>query len=237
MPVKSEKQRRAMGAALRGKSTLGIPRKVAREYLGKADGGLTGSAGRAAPTIATSARHYADGGQMADDALSRRLQAYKDQLAKTRAKRAARAEKARTGTAPGARRTGKTAAELERAARITPTRSVPKRTSRSQGASGPKRLPPTKRPKQPAKVTVGRDGSVTTTRRSPTGTTTTKRTPRGPTGAARKTTAKQATSRSGPEKRRGTRRRAPTGLKGVLSKLTKMNKAAVARARAHGNRD
>lgn len=38
MPPKSEKQRRAMRAAAAGKSTLGIPKKVGREFL-KADKG------------------------------------------------------------------------------------------------------------------------------------------------------------------------------------------------------
>lgn len=38
MPPKSQAQRRAMGAASRSKSTLGIPRKVGREYI-KADTG------------------------------------------------------------------------------------------------------------------------------------------------------------------------------------------------------
>lgn len=33
MPVKSEAQRRAMQAAAHGKSKLGIPKKVAKEYL------------------------------------------------------------------------------------------------------------------------------------------------------------------------------------------------------------
>jgi hypothetical protein len=38
MPPRSEAQRRAMGAAAGGKSTLGIPKKVGREFL-KADKG------------------------------------------------------------------------------------------------------------------------------------------------------------------------------------------------------
>jgi hypothetical protein len=38
MPPVSEKQRRAMGAAAAGRSTLGIPKAVAREYM-KADRG------------------------------------------------------------------------------------------------------------------------------------------------------------------------------------------------------
>jgi hypothetical protein len=38
MPPKSEKQRRAMGAAMHGKSTLGIPKKVGKEFI-KADKG------------------------------------------------------------------------------------------------------------------------------------------------------------------------------------------------------
>ena len=38
MPPKSEAQRRAMQAAAHGKSTLGIPKKVAQEYV-KADRG------------------------------------------------------------------------------------------------------------------------------------------------------------------------------------------------------
>lgn len=33
MPAKSEKQRRAMHAAAKGKSTLGIPKSVGREYV------------------------------------------------------------------------------------------------------------------------------------------------------------------------------------------------------------
>ena len=36
MPSKSDKQKRAMRAAAAGKSTLGIPKKVGREYV-KAD--------------------------------------------------------------------------------------------------------------------------------------------------------------------------------------------------------
>src|SRR5438477_10347251 len=35
MPVKSEAQRRAMYAALHGKSTLGIPKSVAEKFVGK----------------------------------------------------------------------------------------------------------------------------------------------------------------------------------------------------------
>lgn len=38
MPPVSEKQRRAMGAAASGRSTLGIPKKVGREFI-KADKG------------------------------------------------------------------------------------------------------------------------------------------------------------------------------------------------------
>lgn len=33
MPYKSEAQRKAMGAAAAGKSTLGIPKKVGKEFL------------------------------------------------------------------------------------------------------------------------------------------------------------------------------------------------------------
>lgn len=36
MPSKTEKQRRAMQAAAHGKGTIGIPKKVAQEYV-KAD--------------------------------------------------------------------------------------------------------------------------------------------------------------------------------------------------------
>jgi hypothetical protein len=39
MPPVSEKQRRAMRAAAAGKSTLGIPRKVGREYSAADKGG------------------------------------------------------------------------------------------------------------------------------------------------------------------------------------------------------
>lgn len=35
MPVRSAAQRRAMFAALHGKSTLGIPKSVAEKYVGK----------------------------------------------------------------------------------------------------------------------------------------------------------------------------------------------------------
>ena len=35
MPVKSAAQRRAMFAALHGKSTVGIPKSVAEKYVGK----------------------------------------------------------------------------------------------------------------------------------------------------------------------------------------------------------
>lgn len=35
MPPKTERQRRAMHAAASGKSTIGIPRKVAREFVSK----------------------------------------------------------------------------------------------------------------------------------------------------------------------------------------------------------
>lgn len=67
MPAKSDKQRRAMCAAAHGKSTLGIPKSVGREYC-KADGGRvrptvqTGSAAMSAPTVAATGRAYADGG-------------------------------------------------------------------------------------------------------------------------------------------------------------------------------
>jgi len=39
MPPVSEKQRRAMEAAAHGKSTIGIPKKVAREYVAADPGG------------------------------------------------------------------------------------------------------------------------------------------------------------------------------------------------------
>lgn len=39
MPPVSEKQRRAMEAAAHGKSTLGIPKKVAKEFVSADPGG------------------------------------------------------------------------------------------------------------------------------------------------------------------------------------------------------
>lgn len=39
MPVKSKAQRRAMYAAASGKSTLGIPKKVAKEYIAESKSG------------------------------------------------------------------------------------------------------------------------------------------------------------------------------------------------------
>ena len=39
MPPVSEKQRRAMEAAAHGKSNIGIPKKVAREYVAADPGG------------------------------------------------------------------------------------------------------------------------------------------------------------------------------------------------------
>ena len=39
MPPVSEKQRRAMYAAAKGKSTLGIPKKVGKEFVGTDKGG------------------------------------------------------------------------------------------------------------------------------------------------------------------------------------------------------
>ncbi len=39
MPPKSELQRRAMGAAASGKSTLGIPKKVGKDFLSADKGG------------------------------------------------------------------------------------------------------------------------------------------------------------------------------------------------------
>jgi hypothetical protein len=39
MPPKSEAQRRAMGAAMFGKSTLGIPKKVSKEFIAADKGG------------------------------------------------------------------------------------------------------------------------------------------------------------------------------------------------------
>lgn len=39
MPPKSEKQRRAMAAAASGKSTIGIPKKVGKEFLSSDPGG------------------------------------------------------------------------------------------------------------------------------------------------------------------------------------------------------
>jgi hypothetical protein len=71
MPAKSEKQRRAMYAAAAGKSTLGIPVSVGKEFVGKApkkkhhspsgpDGAAEGSAqpgnGPTFPESAKSAR-------------------------------------------------------------------------------------------------------------------------------------------------------------------------------------
>jgi hypothetical protein len=39
MPPRSEQQRKAMYAAAQGKSTLGIPKKVANEYIAADKGG------------------------------------------------------------------------------------------------------------------------------------------------------------------------------------------------------
>jgi hypothetical protein len=39
MPMQSEAQRRAMHAAAKGKSTLGIPKKVAKEFVDADQGG------------------------------------------------------------------------------------------------------------------------------------------------------------------------------------------------------
>ena len=39
MPPVSEKQRRAMAAAAHGKSTLGIPKKVGKEFMAADKGG------------------------------------------------------------------------------------------------------------------------------------------------------------------------------------------------------
>jgi len=39
MPPRSEQQRKAMGAAAAGKSTLGIPQKVGKEFIEKDKGG------------------------------------------------------------------------------------------------------------------------------------------------------------------------------------------------------
>ena len=39
MPPRSEAQRRAMGAAMSGRSTLGIPKKVGKEFIAADKGG------------------------------------------------------------------------------------------------------------------------------------------------------------------------------------------------------
>ena len=39
MPAKSEAQRKAMAAAAKGKSTLGIPASVGKEYMEEDEGG------------------------------------------------------------------------------------------------------------------------------------------------------------------------------------------------------
>lgn len=39
MPPRSEAQRRAMGAAMSGRSTLGIPKKVGKDFISKDKGG------------------------------------------------------------------------------------------------------------------------------------------------------------------------------------------------------
>jgi hypothetical protein len=39
MPMKSQAQRKAMHAAAQGKSTLGIPKKVAKEFVAEDKGG------------------------------------------------------------------------------------------------------------------------------------------------------------------------------------------------------
>ena len=39
MPMRSEQQRKAMHAAAKGKSTLGIPKQVAREFVDADEGG------------------------------------------------------------------------------------------------------------------------------------------------------------------------------------------------------
>ena len=39
MPMKSQSQRKAMRAAAAGKSTLGIPKRVAKEYVASDKGG------------------------------------------------------------------------------------------------------------------------------------------------------------------------------------------------------
>lgn len=249
MPVKSDRQRRAMGAALRGKSTLGIPKKVAKEYLGKADGGKaipTGSAGVTAPTIATSARGYAEGGMVfGDTPLMKHIKKKdRERLDKQKAAKKKRDAAKRKSQAIADTERAKRAAATSRARQVTRGKLARQATRKPSGVQA---APATRPPSRPAKVTVGRDGSVTTTRRSPVGTSTTKRTPskprvRGPTGAARKVAAKVTTPRSGPERRRGpvrkTRTRPARGLLGrAVQRLTEMNKASVKRARAHNARD
>lgn len=64
MPPVSEAQRRAMAAAAHGKSTLGIPRKVGREFLSSDKGGnLPKKKGDSSPK---QRRNYAKGGGVFD---------------------------------------------------------------------------------------------------------------------------------------------------------------------------
>jgi hypothetical protein len=54
MPPRSEKQRRAMHAAAKGQSTIGIPKSVGREFVGPPKGGVSpkqSPKGRVPPTI------------------------------------------------------------------------------------------------------------------------------------------------------------------------------------------
>jgi hypothetical protein len=58
MPMQSEAQRRAMHAAASGKSTLGIPKKVGREFVAADEGGkLPKKAGQYALPKSGSMKH------------------------------------------------------------------------------------------------------------------------------------------------------------------------------------
>ena len=64
MPPVSEKQRRAMFAAKEGRSTLGIPRAVGREFIAADKGGKLPLRKRAAPKARSraSSTRYGGGG-------------------------------------------------------------------------------------------------------------------------------------------------------------------------------
>ncbi len=231
MPYKSDKQRRLVKCVQSGGCKGAGLTKAAADKFAKhaADGGRvkpTGSAGGAAPTIATSARHYADGGKVTagNNPLIREM---REQSARRTASRKARQDAAKKSRAQSraiaATEQANRAAAKRRARRaapaaaarptggVTQTRSTTRTTKPKTAQRRPQAASRSATPPKPALEARKPLAKVTVTSRRPAG-------------------------GGGPAARKG----GSAGDKAktsVRQRLRKMNKAAVKRATGHRSED